>query len=645
MAIIYTYPVKKFPTTKDLLLISDVDDGKKTKNITISEFNRVVSGVIEVNNRSGSLTITGGSGIQVDTVNSDIKIINTQPPYTPPATGIVGRIPIWTSTSALGNSSFKQSSFGGGVFQIGTQESVYIGDETNVQTTATVPQHNVGVGDESLKSFTGGLDINTGDEIAGDNVAVGYKALTSLDIGTNNIGIGVESLLSLNSGSNNIAIGKKSLGQLFSFTGNNKSNIALGFDTLGDLITGEGNVSIGQSTFDKITTANNSTALGHRSGKNFTGDIDDSVVLGYNVLIGSTATSANSAVLIGRNAGQQTSGTLNDDIFIGLNSGGTSTSAGSNIAIGSRANIGVGAGSRTGSIAIGTTGGTNTGSGGTANSYATVIGSYDFADVGLGSRNSSTGKYSAILGGLGNTNNADYGIIVGGRSNTIQVGALNGSILGGFNNLIESTSGSAGFAIGSNITVAGQNQLVVGRYNISNNNTKFIVGTGSGNAALKNGFEVLNTGQIRFPDYGFTQSGSNIPFPQNIANNWSLCSISRNDGKLTQVTQAEVSSLKKFINSESVNITTNGGFVQLTNQVEDLVLATTSASGFLATVRISTTTPLNRVFTVLNNNPASYSGTTFVNLSGVTFATLTAGQSATFFVAPGPTIKVIATNF
>ena len=641
MPIIYSYPKKTNPVFSDLLVISDVENKNRTRNITISALKDTLDVVDSLNSLTGDIDIVDGVNTTVSVVGQDISI--NIPADTVTGTGIANRIPMWSTSSTLSTSSFEQSTTGGGVFQVGTQESVYIGKLTNESTTATVPQYNVGIGDESLKSFTGGLDVN-GDEVAGDNVAVGYKALTSLATGTNNIGLGVETLLLLNSGSNNIAIGKKSLSTLFSFTGDNKSNIAIGFDTLGDLTTGAGNVAVGQSAFDIITTASNSTALGHRAGKNFTGDIDDSVVLGYNALVGSTATSAKSAVLIGRNAGQQTSGTLNDDIFIGLNSGGSSTSAGSNIAIGSRANAGVGAGSRTGSIAIGTTGGTNTGSGGTANSYATVISSYDFADVNLGGRNSSTGKYSAIVGGLGNTNNADYGIIMGGRSNVIQTGALNGSILGGFNNLIESTSGSAGFAVGSNITVAGQNQLVTGRYNVSNTNTKFIVGTGTGPALLKNGFEVLNTGQIRFAQYGLAQSGSNVPFPQT-GNNWSLCSISRNDGKMTQITKEEVAKVPSFATPDEYTIA-SGGFQQLTSTIANLILVNWSGAAGTAEFRLSAQTPNNRTFTFAFVSTPPAGTTVRIEIQGVLKGQITdADQRATFLYkstpAPGTLVRIL----
>ena len=154
----------------------------------------------------------------------------------------------------------------------------------------------------------------------------------------------------------------------------------------------------------------------------------------------------------------------------------------------------------------------------------------------------------------------------------------------------------------------------------------------------------FNTGQIRFAEYGLDQGGSNEPFPQT-GNSFSVAAIGRLDGKLAQLTTQQVAELPRFMESEAVNISSNGGFVQLTNIVKDLVLATTSGSGWLGTVRISTTTPANRVFTVINDLPVSNTSTIQVNLSGVTYATLTARQSATFWMGgTGSAIRVIATN-
>ena len=640
MPIIYSYPRKANPTVSDLLIISDVSNVNRTRKIKIGDLKDPLDVVDSLNSLTGDIDIVDGVNTTVSVSGQDISI--NIPADTVTGSGTVNRIPVWNGTNSLGVSSFEQSTVGGGVFQVGTLDSVYIGKLTNSSTTATLSQYNVGIGDESLKSFTAGLDGN-GDEVAGENVAVGYKALESLSIGTNNVGIGAEAMASNSQGSNNIAIGKKSLYSLgVSFT-LPKSNIALGFDALGDLTDGSGNVSIGQSGFDKITTASNSTSLGHRVGKNFSGTINDAVIIGYNALVGSTSTSANSSVLIGRNAGQQTSGTLNDDIFIGLNAGGSSTSAGSNIAIGSRSNIGVGSGSRTGSIAIGTTGGTNTGSGGTANSYATVIGSYDFGDVSLGGRNNSEGKYSAIIGGLGNSNSADYGVIVGGRSNVIQTGALNGGILGGFSNQISSSAGSAGFAIGSNIVVNGQNQLVTGRYNITNTNTKFIVGTGTGPSALKNGFEVLNTGQIRFAQYGVTQSGSNVPFPQTGAN-WTLCSISRNDGKLTQITPTEIAKVPSFATPDEYNLAPNAS-IQLTSTIANLILVNMVLGAGTVEFKLSASTPNNRTFTFAFGTTPPAGSTVEIKIQGTLYGQISdTDPRATFLYksspAPGTLIRI-----
>ena len=81
----------------------------------------------------------------------------------------------------------------------------------------------------------------------------------------------------------------------------------------------------------------------------------------------------------------------------------------------------------------------------------------------------------------------------------------NSAILGGFDNEVQS-GGSGGMALGSNLQVNGNNQVVLGRFNTPNANTKLIVGCGFSNATRRNGFEVLNTGQLRATLYG----GSNF---------------------------------------------------------------------------------------------------------------------------------------
>ena len=574
MAIIYTYPVKTNPTANDLLLISDKEDSNKTKTVKISNIQSLTSGVF------------GG--------------------------GAIGRIPLWMSANTLGNSSFLQTSSGGGVSQIGTRGSVLIGTNSGALVNATINQNNVAIGDEALKSFIKGL-TGSGAETSGENVAVGYQSLTTTTAGTNNVGIGVDTLGSLTLGANNIALGKRALFSLAGTRENTVSNTAIGFDCLGDLTTGKNNVAVGQSIYDVKTSLENAVAIGRWAGKAFTGDADESVVVGANSLISSTATSVKNSVIIGESAGQATSGTLADDILIGTSVFNSTVSAGSNIAIGRVANQNSGTPTAlTGSIAIGTTGGTAVGSGGTANSYSTVIGSYDTADSAIGARNSTEGKYSAILGGIGNTNGANYGMIIGGRNNTITTGAFNAAILGGFNNSISGT-GSAGMAFGSNLIVAGNNQVAVGRWNESKDNAKFVVGAGTANNARKNVFEVLNTGQLKAGEYG------SINFAQTLTDTFNLLTTSAT-GNFNQITPAQISALPSFMTPNTRGLVDGDG-INLPATVGSLEILTWSGAAGDAELRLPALLPANRLITFVVD-PSFVTSFVRIKFSGAVIATL-----------------------
>ena len=574
MAIIYTYPVKTNPTANDLLLISDKEDSNKTKTVKISNIQSLTSGVF------------GG--------------------------GAIGRIPLWMSANTLGNSSFLQTSSGGGVSQIGTRGSVLIGTNSGALVNATINQNNVAIGDEALKSFIKGL-TGSGAETSGENVAVGYQSLTTTTAGTNNVGIGVDTLGSLTLGANNIALGKRALFSLAGTRENTVSNTAIGFDCLGDLTTGKNNVAVGQSIYDVTTSLENAVAIGRWAGKAFTGDADESVVVGANSLISSTATSVKNSVIIGESAGQATSGTLADDILIGTSVFNSTVSAGSNIAIGRVANQNSGSSTAlTGSISIGTTGGTAVGSGGTANSYSTVIGSYDTADSGVGARNSTEGKYSAILGGIGNTNGANYGMIIGGRNNTITTGAFNAAILGGFNNSISGT-GSAGMAFGSNLIVAGNNQVAVGRWNESKDNAKFVVGAGTANNARKNVFEVLNTGQLKAGEYG------SINFAQTLTDTFNLLTTSAT-GNFNQITPAQISALPSFMTPNTRGLVDGDG-INLPATVGSLEILTWSGATGDAELRLPALLPANRLITFVVD-PSFVTSFVRIKFSGAVIATL-----------------------
>jgi len=70
MAIIYTYPTKQNPEVNDLVLISDVSDGNKTKNATISSLQSSISGVSSINSMTGDIILNAGGNLSVTTTAS-----------------------------------------------------------------------------------------------------------------------------------------------------------------------------------------------------------------------------------------------------------------------------------------------------------------------------------------------------------------------------------------------------------------------------------------------------------------------------------------------------------------------------------------------------------------------------------------------
>ena len=424
-------------------------------------------------------------------------------------TGTTNTLPVWSDgpNSVLSDSAIRQQPSGVGVIisgliqQSSTFQSIYIGDNVGLQTTG-LNAYNVGIGELALENFTQGLDSG-GVFVEAENVAIGYQSLQNLESGTNNVAIGANTLLDNVAGANNIAIGKNSLTSLTGTRAQSLNNIALGFSTLGSLLNGANNVAIGHTAFEAATSVENSTMLGKWVGKGITpASVQSSVIIGENACINSNATNLDYSVIIGFQAGESTQGNVLNDIFIGNNAGRQINSTGYNIAIGNVANQGKAVKS---SISIGSSEGV---SANFADSYAVAIGSYDQGDVGIGSQISASGKYSVVIGGIDNIANAEQSVVLAGKSNTINAAAANAAIIGGFNNSISSV-GSAGMALGSNLEVEGANQVVLGRYNTGNSNSKLIVGAGFSNANRINAFEVKNTSQLKLGKYG--QTPANFP--------------------------------------------------------------------------------------------------------------------------------------
>ena len=395
--------------------------------------------------------------------------------------GVANTIPLWTDAQVLGDSILSQEP--GTVY--GTTKNLVVDGNIRQSNMA----NSVSIGENALQSANNPV---------GENIAIGLDSLKLLTTGTNNVAIGSLALSSAaGSAPNNVAISKNALVNLTGGVG----NISLGFNSGQSITTGDRNVVVGHlaTQFTTVSTGawNSNIILGASA---FAGGTTNSSVI-ENIAIGDSALAnlnnvgtLSRVIMIGKEAGRDMQGDPVEDIGIGKmvyygpNNG--FTSAGKNIA------IGVGAQGATSnvtesSIKIGS-------DAGEARSFAINIGTVDTTQY---SPNQATGNHSVVIGGYGNQIANQAGIIASGHNNIIQAGATGGAILGGFNNIISGT-GSAGMALGSDLEVNGNNQVVVGRYNDGNNNSKFVVGAGFSNANRINALEVKNTGLLKLGKYG-----------------------------------------------------------------------------------------------------------------------------------------------
>lgn len=484
MAIIFTYPVIKAAdlASTDRLIISKMNSvgNNPTKSLTLADLSTYISAAL-------TPSVTGS--------------------------GTTNTIPIWTSSTSLGDSIATQINFAsydtnkavqisGALSQINLGYSTYVGISAGSQDTnpggAFDGNYNVGIGNDALASYTSGKVF--GADAAGENVAIGASSLALLTTGTNNVAIGVFAGQELTESRNNIAVGKNAMRYIDNIDAN--SNIAIGLETLGDLnLTGKtiaSNTVLGVTALQDTSSAmKDNVFVGFGSGKLSTFTTHEkNTVVGTKALTSlPVGTILSDSVFIGYEAGKglgRTGSSSLKDIGIGYRTffGSSSgfSSAGENIAIGANANGNNTTSDIEGSIMIG-----SGASSGNAGSYSTIIGTQQ-----SGTTNESLGVMGVILGGYAHSQNAPQGGCILGRSNTVDAAATNSVALGGFSTTI---TGANSAGLGTGLTVAAA-QTVVGKYNINVNNARFIVGIGTAVGAEDNGFEVLATGKLRARKYG-----------------------------------------------------------------------------------------------------------------------------------------------
>ena len=306
MAKISSYAIDATPTLADKVIGTDVNDSNITKNYTLGD---IISLVPPIPSIVTNLFVPISNG--VDYVDSII----TQDSTTAPTTiNVGGRIGI-----------------------TGTGESVFIGKDSGIVSDLVVPQQNIGIGDDSLKSFIQGINPTTGVGEPGANIAIGFGSLAKTVSGTNNVAIGFDSLKENTEGFNNVAISKNALGSSVNPTTQgitfNQGSIGIGFSA--------GNPNANSSlpaghNFDTIvghqamadifylpgSSTTQNTVLGMRALRNvgvqgYGSSISENVVIGASAGLGIKAgpTSQTPGV------GDQNNVAVNTNVFIGKNAG------------------------------------------------------------------------------------------------------------------------------------------------------------------------------------------------------------------------------------------------------------------------------------------------------------------------------------
>jgi hypothetical protein len=183
--------------------------------------------------------------------------------------GTANTIPIWTSSSAIGNSVMNQSG-------------------TNVGVNTASPAHPLDVtGDINSSAgymIGGSLMLAAPGSATSDNLAVG-EALNSTVTGNTNTGVGQAALATVSTGSGNTAVGYEAL--ISNTSGG--LNTAVGAGALDLNSTGQHNTAVGDSALQTTTAGSANIALGYSAGINITNS--------NNIDIGNDGVAADSGVI------------------------------------------------------------------------------------------------------------------------------------------------------------------------------------------------------------------------------------------------------------------------------------------------------------------------------------------------------------
>jgi len=380
--------------------------------------------------------------------------------------GTTDYIPIWTSSTALGNSTIYQT---GAKVGIGTTTPAYTLD-VNGTINTTFGAYRIGACTVlSIPSINGGDPTSTAvgcgalvndTNTAGADTAIGSGALSSNTSGANNTATGYEALYSNTSGSRNTANGSSAL---FSNT-TASDNTATGFEALYSNSTGSDNTATGFEALFSNTTASDNTASGYQAlYSNTTGS--DNTASGSGALFSNTTASDNTAEGFQALTSNTTGSDNTADGFEALfsNSTGSQNTASGYQALYGNTTASGNTAEGSGALTSNTTGSGNTASGENALTGNTTGGGntasgYQALFSNTTASNNTAGGYEALYNNTGSDNTAS-----------------------GFQALTNNTTGSNNIAIGynaaSSVSGGNSNNIHIGSVGSSGDNGTIRIGT------------------------------------------------------------------------------------------------------------------------------------------------------------------------
>ncbi len=217
-------------------------------------------------------------------------------------TGKTDYIPLWLSSSKLGNSVLFQSKSGSlGVGTTTPVATLDVGGTVNASTSYNLSGNAFAFGSYSTQNVFLGFAGNTATTGFG-NTASGYQALLSNTTGVTNTASGYQALLGNTAGQQNTGIGSQAL--LANTTG--IQNTALGYGALSANTIGSGNLALGIDEMSANTTGNNNTGIAGGLSSNTSGS--DNIAIGAGALSVNVTGDDNTAVgeytIGGSDAGQ-----------------------------------------------------------------------------------------------------------------------------------------------------------------------------------------------------------------------------------------------------------------------------------------------------------------------------------------------------